>query len=227
MGACANKNSAPTARWPARRPRAASRISWSMSATACSSRATRPICHRRRSLPWRSRRAGCRPTIATPSPLKATPTSAAPANTTSRWSAARPVGAHFPRLARHRCLADADHLLRQGTPGRGLQRHLPAVAEPPRRHGLERQLVTVWFRRVPPAPPGRRFCLTAWLLALFDETAGSPRWRARARRQDYSDATTATRSVSATRFRFLASKMSCTSPSFPSPRINQAMMSIS
>ena len=32
-------------------------------------------------------------------------------------------------------VADADDLLRQGTPGRGLQRHLVLVAEPPRRHG--------------------------------------------------------------------------------------------
>ena len=36
----------------------------------------------------------------------------------------------------------ADHLLWQGTSGRGLQRHLLLVAEPPCRHGAERKLVT-------------------------------------------------------------------------------------
>src|SRR6185437_6099054 len=52
---------------------------------------------------------------------------------------------------------DADHLLRQGAPGRGLQRHLVLVAEPPRRHRAERQLLNVrrckdFHRRRPRAP---------------------------------------------------------------------------
>ena len=37
--------------------------------------------------------------------------------------------------------AHAHDLLRQGTPGRGLQRHLVLVAEPPRRHGARRDLL--------------------------------------------------------------------------------------
>ena len=49
----------------------------------------------------------------------------------------------YPRLARHRFEPDAHDFLRQGTPGRGLQRHLLLVAEPPRRHGAERQLLSV------------------------------------------------------------------------------------
>ena len=53
---------------------------------------------------------------------------------------------------------DADDLLRQGTPGRGLQRHLLLVAEPPCGHGAERQLLTD-LRLVSFAGAfGRRFC---------------------------------------------------------------------
>ena len=37
----------------------------------------------------------------------------------------------------------AHDLLRQGTPGRGLQRHLLLVAEPPCGHGAERELVSL------------------------------------------------------------------------------------
>ncbi len=40
-----------------------------------------------------------------------------------------------------RSVADADDLLRQGTPGRGLQRHLLLVAESSRGHGPQRQLL--------------------------------------------------------------------------------------
>ena len=50
----------PIRRPPARRRRpAASRISWSMSATACSSNPIRPSSRRSRAPPWRSRRSGC------------------------------------------------------------------------------------------------------------------------------------------------------------------------
>ena len=42
--------------------------------------------------------------------------------------------------------AHAHHLLRQGAAGRGLQRHLLLVAEPPRRHGARRHLVTPILR---------------------------------------------------------------------------------
>ena len=78
----------------------------------------------------------------TRSPSKATPTNAARANTTSRSA----------RAARRRCVtisiargveavAHAHRLLRQGAAGRGLQRHILLVAEPPRRHGARRHLV--------------------------------------------------------------------------------------
>ena len=58
-------------------------------------------------------------------------------------------------------IADADDLLRQGTPGRGLQRHLLLVAEPPRRHGAERQLLKAFgfSQSLPPAPSGAGFVL--------------------------------------------------------------------
>ena len=42
---------------------------------------------------------------------------------------------------------DAHDLLRQGTPGRGLQRHLLLVAEPSRRHRAEREFLTSVSRR--------------------------------------------------------------------------------
>ena len=45
-------------------------------------------------------------------------------------------------VARHRCEPHAHDLLRQGAPGRGLQRHLLLVAEPPRGHRAERELVS-------------------------------------------------------------------------------------
>ena len=42
----------------------------------------------------------------------------------------------------------AHHLLRQGAAGRGLQRHLLLVAEPPRGHGAQREFVSrLWIRR--------------------------------------------------------------------------------
>ena len=45
-------------------------------------------------------------------------------------------------LARHRGEPHAHHLLRQGTPGGGVQRHLLLVAEPPRRDSaLRRRLI--------------------------------------------------------------------------------------
>ena len=51
---------------------------------------------------------------------------------------------------RHRSEPDADDLLRQGTPGRGLQRHLVLVAKSPRRHRPERQLLSVrGFMKLP------------------------------------------------------------------------------
>src|ERR1019366_1854833 len=73
--------------------------------------------------------------------------------------AACPIGSYLPGVARHRRQPDADHLLRQGTPGRGLQRHLVLVAEPPRRHGLERQLLKrLLLARFVAGALGRRFC---------------------------------------------------------------------
>ena len=58
--------------------------------------------------------------------------------------ARRPPGADRARLsdlARHPGQPHAHHLLRQGAAGRGLQRHLLLVAEPPRGHGAQREFV--------------------------------------------------------------------------------------
>ena len=76
----------------------------------------------------------------------------------------RPVGARLPRLARHRPEPHAHDLLRQGASGRGLQRHLLLVAEPPRRHRAERQLLSgqapfIFRNRSCRRPFGRRFLL--------------------------------------------------------------------
>ena len=49
--------------------------------------------------------------------------------------------ARLSDLARHRGQPHAHDLLRQGTAGRGLQRHFLLVAEPPRGHGAQRQFV--------------------------------------------------------------------------------------
>ena len=74
---------------------------------------------------------------------------------------------------------DADDLLRQGTPGRGLQRHLVLVAEPPRGHRAERQLL----RRSPckslsPAPSGAGFVLARTLSAfVYSRLFQSHFWR--------------------------------------------------
>src|SRR5207237_8649838 len=66
-----------------------------------------------------------------------------------------PMGADLPCVTRDRSLENADDLLRQGTPRRGLQRHLLLVSEPPRGYGTERQFVThLFFARVSPAPSG-------------------------------------------------------------------------
>ncbi len=95
--------------------------------------------------------------------IEGTRTSAVLANTTSRSRAACPVGPHLSGLARHRPEPDAHDLLRQGTPGRGLQRHLLLVAEPPRRHGPERQLLSVRLISIlKPAPSGAGFVLDAY-----------------------------------------------------------------
>jgi peptidoglycan-associated lipoprotein len=69
----------------------------------------------------------------------------------------RPVGAHLHVGARHRSQPHAHDLLRQGTAGRGLQRHLLLVAEPSCRHGAEREFVGTAKSLRTPAPLGRRF----------------------------------------------------------------------
>ena len=80
-------------------------------------------------------------TANTPSRSKATPTSAARANTTSRSARAAPrrCATISPRAASSP--AHAHDLLWQGAPGRGLQRHFVLVAEPPRRDRPRRHLV--------------------------------------------------------------------------------------
>ena len=64
----------------------------------------------------------------------------------------------YLRFARHRCEPDADDLLWQGTPGRGLQRHLVLVAKSSRGHRAERQLVRLRHSMVCRRRLGRRFC---------------------------------------------------------------------
>ena len=64
--------------------------------------------------------------------------------------AARAGGARLSGLAWHPGAAHAHDLLRQGTSGRGLQRYLLLVAEPPRRDGARGQLLSsLW-----PGSPG-------------------------------------------------------------------------
>ena len=64
--------------------------------------------------------------------------------------------------ADERCQPDADDFLRQGTPGRGLQRHLVLVAEPPRGHGAQYQLISGGTRGKGTAGAfGRRLCFGA------------------------------------------------------------------
>ena len=73
---------------------------------------------------------------------------------------AQSVRTSSPRAASMR--PHAHHFLRQGTPGRGLQRHLLLVAEPPRRHGAERQLLTFSdLTDFMPAPSGAGFAFVA------------------------------------------------------------------
>ena len=55
----------------------------------------------------------------------------------------RADGAGISGLARRRGAAHAHHLLRQGAAGRGVQRHLLLVAEPPRRDRAQSELVGV------------------------------------------------------------------------------------
>ena len=108
----------PTASAPAAPPPpAARRTSSSMSATASSSRPTRAL-----SALHLHHRGPCRRARHARIQLFA-------------WCPPRPDGARLPRLARSRRQPHAHHLLRQGAAGRGLQRHLLLVAEPPRRDG--------------------------------------------------------------------------------------------
>ena len=65
----------------------------------------------------------------------------------------RPGRARLSRVARHPGRPHAHRLLRQGTPGRGLQRHFVLVAEPPRCDGPRRHLVS---GRPPPRHSNRR-----------------------------------------------------------------------
>ena len=171
--------SAPMARWQVRRRRAASRISWSMSATAYSSRATRPNCRRRRSRPWKSRRAGCRVQPLCLHHRRPRRRARHPRIQHRARRAPGAVGAHLPRFARHRRQPDADDLLRQGTPGRGVQRHLLLVAEPPCGHGAERQFlkaaVLASYRRRPRGAPVLFWALRSLHLSPQTSEVRSPR----------------------------------------------------
>ena len=115
------------------RPRPARRATLpSTSAISSISPPTASICRRKPSRRSPIRRAGCSSIRSTPSPSRATPTSAAPASTISRWarSGRRPCATSWPRTAS--MPAHPHDLLRQGAAGGGVQRHLLLVAESPR-----------------------------------------------------------------------------------------------
>ena len=138
----AGRERASERRRPWRRP-AASRTSWSMSATACSSK---------------------------PTPSELTPQSRATLDKQAQWLTNYSqysqftieghadergtreyniaLGARRAQTVRDYLISrgiqaqpHAHHLLRQGAAGRGLQRHLLLVAEPPRGHGARREFV--------------------------------------------------------------------------------------
>ncbi len=100
LSVCAALASAPAARTatsptprhsgPAPRRRAAPRTSWSISVTGCSSSPTRRTSPPPPRPPSTSRPPGCSATHATRSSSRATPTSAAPASTTSHLAPAAP-----------------------------------------------------------------------------------------------------------------------------------------
>ena len=126
-----------------RRRRAASRTSWSMSATACSSKPTRPSSTPQsratldKQAQWLTNYGQYTFTIEGHADERGTreyniALGARRAQTVARLS----------DLARHPGQPHAHHLLRQGAAGRGLQRHLVLVAEPPRGDGAQRQFVS-------------------------------------------------------------------------------------
>ena len=142
LPACAKQAERSDSRWPAAPRRAASRTSSSTSATAYSSKPIRPSSRRRRARRWTSRRSGSATTANMPSRSKATPTNAARVNTTSRSARAAPQTVReYLVVARRLGPAHAHHLLRQGTAGRGVQRHFLLVAEPPRCDGAQSELI--------------------------------------------------------------------------------------
>jgi len=87
--------------------------------------------------------------------------------------------------SRHRPGPDADDFLRQRAPGRGVQRHLVLVAEPPGGHGIERRFLRTCVlisKNAPLAPVC--FCAPVWSIfrpahvpakwIRFAKTAGAP-----------------------------------------------------
>ena len=155
--------SRPTDRWP--RPAlprpAASRTSWSMSATACSSRSdSTELTPQSRATLDKQAQWLQQLQPATPSPSKATPTSAAPANTTSRSAPAAPRRcATISRRAASSPTACApisygkERRSRSATTSRAGRR----TAAPSRcstRHHKRPELAS----RPTGAPKGRRFC---------------------------------------------------------------------
>ena len=99
-------------------------------------------------------------TTNTPSRSKAMPTSAARASTTSRSApgARRRCATIWPRAAIS-AAAHAHDFLRQGAPGRGVQRHFVLVAEPPRGDGAQYQFLSRGYGgRGQTGAFGRRLC---------------------------------------------------------------------
>ena len=124
------------ARRARRRRPAASRTSWSMSATACSSRPIPRSCRRRRAPRSTSRRSGSthyQPVR--PVHRRRPRRRARHARIQSRARRpARADGARLPDLARRRRQPHPHHLLRQGAAGGAVRRHFLLVAEPSRGH---------------------------------------------------------------------------------------------
>ncbi len=166
LAACANNPATnPNANAGSTAPplRAARRTSWSMSATACSSNPIRPeLTSQSRG---DARQAGAVAAALQPLHLHDRRPCRRARHARIQHRARRPPrpdGARLSGVARHRQLAHADDLLRQGAAGRGVQRHLLLVAEPPRRHGAQRELrerYRVRAQRHEPAPTGAGFAL--------------------------------------------------------------------
>ncbi len=165
LSACANKRRPILWLRPAWPRPAASRTSSSTSATACSSR---PIPTELTAAGARdARQAGAVAAAVRQLHLHHRRPRRRARHARIQHRARRPPrsdGARLSRVPRHPARPHAHRLLRQGAAGRGLQRHLVLVAEPPRGHGARRHLVGRGLRACRQdirRPLGRRFAFEA------------------------------------------------------------------